>query len=112
VQHLSALSLLDFPFLGAAFASSKCSGRRRRGRGKSDLSLVSPSAPSVALRVRIHRALRSAARSAQIGSIPVEASLVFRRPIGVRSKRGPGILAPPKKGKRPGPGISPTRRLS
>jgi hypothetical protein len=55
VQHLSALSLLDFPFLGAAFASSKCSGRRRRGRGKSDLSLVSPSAPSVALRVRIHR---------------------------------------------------------
>jgi hypothetical protein len=55
VRHLSALSLLDFPFLGAAFASSKCSGRRRRGRGKSDLSLVSPSAPSVALRVRIHR---------------------------------------------------------
>jgi hypothetical protein len=57
VQHLSALSLLDFPFLGAAFASSKCSGRRRRGRGKSDLSLVSPSAPSVALRVRIHPAV-------------------------------------------------------
>ena len=32
VQHPSALNLLDFPFLGAAFASSKCSGRRRRGR--------------------------------------------------------------------------------
>src|ERR1700690_1329305 len=32
VQHPSALNLLDFPFLRAAFASSKCSGRRRRGR--------------------------------------------------------------------------------
>jgi hypothetical protein len=31
VQHPSALNLLDFAFLGAAFASSKCSGRRRRG---------------------------------------------------------------------------------
>jgi hypothetical protein len=30
VQHPSALSLLDFPFPGAAFASSKCRGRRRR----------------------------------------------------------------------------------
>ena len=27
--NTSALNLLDFPFLGAAFASSKCSGRRR-----------------------------------------------------------------------------------
>ena len=30
VQCLSALNLLDFPFPGAAFASPKSSGRRRR----------------------------------------------------------------------------------
>ncbi len=32
VQRLSALNLLYFPFPGAAFASPKSSGRRRRGK--------------------------------------------------------------------------------
>src|SRR4030081_1602280 len=55
VQHPSALSLLDFPFLGAAFASSKCSGRRRRGRENPIFPWCARASQGVALRVRIHR---------------------------------------------------------
>src|ERR1700730_2058005 len=57
VQHLSALSLLDFPFLGAAFASSKYSGRRRRGRENPIFPWCARASQGVALRVRIHPAL-------------------------------------------------------
>ena len=44
VQHPSALSLLDFPFLGAAFASRNAAEGGGE-EGKSELSLVSPSVP-------------------------------------------------------------------
>jgi hypothetical protein len=37
VQHPSALNLLDFSFLGAAFASSKCSGGGEEGKIRSFL---------------------------------------------------------------------------
>src|ERR1700730_11294336 len=59
VQHLSALSLLDFPFLGAAFASSKYSGRRRRGRENPIFPWCARASQGVALRVRIHLVLSS-----------------------------------------------------
>src|ERR1700730_2463273 len=58
VQHPSALSLLDFPFLGAAFASSKYSGRRRRGRENRIFPWCARASQGVALRVRIHRGVK------------------------------------------------------
>src|SRR3984893_19518598 len=72
VQHLSALSLLDFPFLGAAFASSKYSGRRRRGRENPIFPWCARASQGVALRVRIHYEVSTTGRGRRLksGEIP------------------------------------------
>ena len=72
VQHPSALSLLDFPFLGAAFASSKYSGRRRRGRENPIFPWCARASQGVALRVRIHpRLLQIGITGLERDQIPV-----------------------------------------